>query len=175
MNARKTMASYSKDSKVFVRGAQECDLDAILALLLTSFRQFPLFDFLYSPLDRNFDVARDTVFFWRRRLLLDLLDPEASVIVAEAPRDAIVNSASAPRVEDSDSIYKKSLVALDWTEANGLSTVSVPATQDVIVGFAIWRFRKGEKKDSLDLEAKTAASWCSKIRGIKLLLLFRNA
>ena len=168
------MASYSKDSKVFVRGAQECDLDAILALLLTSFRQFPLFDFLYSPLDGNFDVARDTVFFWRRRLLLDLLDPEASVIVAEAPRDAIVNSASALRVEDSDSIYKKSLVALDWTEANGLSTVSVPATQDVIVGFAIWRFRKGEKKDSLDLGAKTAASWCSKIRGIKLLLLFRK-
>jgi len=50
----------------------------------------------------------------------------------------------------------------------------VPATQNVIVGFAIWRFRKGEKKDSLDLGVKTAASWCSKIRGIKLLLLFKN-
>jgi hypothetical protein len=175
MTVRGIMASYSKDSKVFVRAAQECDLDAILALLLTSFRQFPLFDFLYSPLDGNFDVARDTVFFWRRRLLLDLLDPEASVIVAEAPLDAIVNLAKARGAEDSDSIYKKSLVALDWTETNGLSTVSVPTAENVIVGFAIWRLRKGEKKDSLNVAAKTAASWCSKIRGIKLLLLLRNA
>jgi hypothetical protein len=166
------MASYSKDSKVFVRGAQERDLDAILALLLTSFRQFPLFDFLYSPLDENFNVARDTVFFWRRRVLLDLLDPEASVIVAEAPLDAIVNSASGRGVEENDSMYKKSLVDLDWTEANGLSTVSASTAENVIVGFAIWRFRKGEKKDSIDLAAKTAPSWCSKIRSIKLLLPF---
>jgi hypothetical protein len=169
------MTSFSRDPKVFVRAAQECDLDAILALLLTSFRQFPLFDFLYSPLNRNFDVAHDTVFFWRRRLLLDLLDPEASVIVAEAPLDALVNSASASGVQDIDSIYKESLEALDWTETNRLSTLSVPTTENVIVGFAIWRFRKGEKRGSLDLGVKNAASWCSKIRGIiTYISLFRH-
>jgi len=88
------MASNTSIQEVSIRLARESDLTAILALLLTSFRQFPLFDFLYSPLDEDFDVAHDTVFFWRRRLLLDFLDPEASVIVAEAPLDSLVSASA---------------------------------------------------------------------------------
>jgi hypothetical protein len=82
-----------------VRQAREDDLSAILALLLTSFRQFPLFDFLYSPLNKDFSFAQDTLFFWRRRLLLDLLDPEAAVIVAEAPVDILTVSAASDDVD----------------------------------------------------------------------------
>lgn len=144
-----------------VRLAQEGDLSAILALLLTSFRQFPLFDFLYSPLDHDFDFAHDTMFFWRRRLLLDLLDPEAAVIVAEAPLDSLTISASSG---DSNKVYQKSLKAQEWTEKNGLSTKSSSTKGCSIVGFAIWRFRPGEKVGAERSPEKIRRSWYNECR-----------
>jgi hypothetical protein len=148
-------------SGVSVRLAREGDLSAILALLLTSFRQFPLFDFLYSPLDNDFDVAHDTLFFWRRRLLLDLLDPEAAVIVAEAPLDCLAVSASSG---DDDEVYQKSLKAQEWTEKNGLSTKSSSTKGCSIVGFAIWRFRLGEKVGAERSPEKIRRSWYNECR-----------
>jgi hypothetical protein len=151
---------------VSIRLAQESDLTAVLALLLTSFRQFPLFDFLYSPLNENFDVAHDTVFFWRRRLLLDLLDPETSVIVAEAPLDSLVSA----RVEEPDSqadpIYQKSLGALGWTQRNGLSTRSTLTGENVVVGFAVWRFLDTKSDTPQDTKIKHTLSWYDKVKSI---------
>ena len=54
-------------AKVRVRPATAADLPAVETLLLTSYRQFPLFSYLYAPLYRNLDWARDTRFFWRRQ------------------------------------------------------------------------------------------------------------
>jgi hypothetical protein len=139
-----------------VRQAREDDLSAILALLLTSFRQFPLFDFLYSPLNKDFSFAQDTLFFWRRRLLLDLLDPEAAVIVAEAPVDILTVSAAS---DDVDTLCQKSLEAQEWTEKNGLSTKSSSTEGCAIVGFAIWRFRLGEKAGAQQNPEKISRSW----------------
>jgi hypothetical protein len=73
-----------------VRPATESDLPALLSLLLTSFRQFPLFSFLYAPLDADLSAARDTVFFWRRRLLRGLLDPRVSIVVAEVAEGEVL-------------------------------------------------------------------------------------
>lgn len=160
-----TMASNTSIQGVSIRLARKSDLTAILALLLTSFRQFPLFDFLYSPLDENFDVAHDTVFFWRRRLLLDLFDPEASVIVAEAPLDSLVSASAGEPDSQTDPIYQKSVAALDWTERNGLPTRSTLISENAIVGFAIWRFRSGENGDSHDIKIKHSSSWYEKFKG----------
>lgn len=155
---------------VSIRLAREGDLAAILTLLLTSFRQFPLFDFLYSPLDTNFDFAQDTVYFWRRRLLLDLLDPEASVIVAEAPLDSLVSARVGEPSSENDPIHQKSTAALDWTERNGLSTRSTFAQDNAIVGFAIWRFRNGENTESPQIKIKRSMSCYERFKGIPSIL-----
>jgi hypothetical protein len=55
--------------------ATEADLPSKLSLFLTSFRRFSLFPVLYSPLSTKKDAAFDTIWVWRRRLLLDFLDP----------------------------------------------------------------------------------------------------
>ncbi|PMD53092.1 uncharacterized protein K444DRAFT_619758 [Hyaloscypha bicolor E] len=158
------MASDTFLQRVSIRPAHKSDLTAIVALLLTSFRQFPLFDFLYSPLNRNFDVAHDTVFFWRRRLLLDLLDPEASVIVAEAPLNSLVSVLGGEPDDQNDPIYQKSVAALDWTERNGLPARSTLSQDNCIVGFAIWRFRKGGNSDSQPMKARHSPSCCNSLK-----------
>lgn len=67
--------------------ATPAHIPALIALLLTSFRQFPLFATLYSPLDENLEFASDATWFWTSRLQLELLDPQSSVIVAEIGED----------------------------------------------------------------------------------------
>lgn len=73
----------SSSNAPIVRSATEADILAMLTLLLTSFCQFSLFSFLYSPLNTNKDAAFDTIWVWRRRLLLGLLDPNTTIFVAE--------------------------------------------------------------------------------------------
>ena len=123
-----------------IRLARESDIHAILSLFLTSFRQFPLFDYLFSPLNKNLDLAHDTVFYWRRRLIVGLLDPETSIIVAEAPKGEL----RAVEGEEGDERYKQAVDSLEWTERNGLSTTD---GKNVVVGFAIWKVRRGESGD----------------------------
>jgi hypothetical protein len=160
------MTSTSRLSNISIRLATEDDIRAILALLLTSFRQFPLFDFLYSPLNDNLNAAHDTVFFWRRRLLLSLFDPDVSIVVAEAPASSLAASANAMTDEEqNDPVFKQSVRAFEWTERNGLLSVSPSSEENAIVGFAIWRFRAGEKAKAGDGSKKTKASWYNRCRG----------
>src|SRR6201995_5306958 len=98
--------------QVVVRTAIEADIPAMLALLLTSFRQFPLFSYLYSPIAANIEAARDTVFVWRRRLLLEMLDPAAAVFVAEVP-DSLEPTQASPGDTD-DQVERDSWHMLDW-------------------------------------------------------------
>jgi hypothetical protein len=129
--------------QVIIRLALQSDIPAILSLFLTSFRQFPLFEYLFSPLNKNLDFAHDAVFHWRRRLIVGLLDPETSIIIAEASAEQL----QPVEGDESDAQYKQAVNTLKWTERHGLSTTSLTNGKNVIVGFAIWRIRRG-KSDS---------------------------
>jgi hypothetical protein len=107
-----------------IRPATEADIPAMLSLLLTSFCQFSLFSFLYSPLSTNKDFAFDTIWVWRRRLLLGLLDPSVSIIVAEVGDDVPATLSTPERIgeiggADEESMVKESWMMLDWVETRG--------------------------------------------------------
>lgn len=150
-----------------LRPATESDLPALLALLLTSFRQFPLFRFLYAPLDSDLSAANDTVFFWRRRLLRELLDPSVSVVIAEVVDDGDGGREQRRRghlgggdgeaqgatgdgqqqrqqQQQMTEVEKESWRMLEWVVARGgLSQASMARRGCLVVGFAIWGVRVG--------------------------------
>jgi hypothetical protein len=136
-------------SKTSIRIATEADLPAIISLLLTSFRQFSLFSFLHSPLCTNKDAAFDTIWVWRRRLLLGLLDPTVSIIVAELDEGVASTLTKHEVVDDCRevrgySIAEESWRMLNWVETIGsLSQRSAVQNGKIILGFAIWRLRSG--------------------------------
>lgn len=131
-----------------LRIATAADIPAILTLLLTSFRSFSLFAFLYAPLETDVSVAADTVFFWRRRLQLEFLTPTTSIIVIEAS-DNLTPTKAEPRADGSGAGQvtpageAQSWRLLRWSRQNGLSQASPVATGKIILGFAIWKDRKG--------------------------------
>jgi hypothetical protein len=164
---------------ITVRLATESDLPALLSILLTSFRQSPLFAFLYSPLDTDLSAAHDTIFFWRRRLLLDLLDPSTTILVAEMAPDAERNErpkSTDGREMEMSSIVRESWRMLGWVEEeawlNQESGVDGDAEEGrMVVGFAIWGVRVGhaaveEEKERL---APRAVDWRTTMRGMKCL------
>ncbi|CAG8976480.1 hypothetical protein HYALB_00010616 [Hymenoscyphus albidus] len=67
------------------RPATEQDIPSLLPLVLTSFRSFPLFSYLHSPLDNNLDLFHDTIYHWTARFLIGILDETTEVVVAEVP------------------------------------------------------------------------------------------
>jgi hypothetical protein len=127
-----------------VRVATSSDIPALLSLLLTSFRQFTLFDVLYSPIHVDIDYARDTVFFWRRRLILDLLNPRCTVLVAEQPVSQQPQSVP-------ENVQSSQMLA--WMEKQGLRQESGASR---IMGFAIWKIRGIGREDGSDV-----MSWMS--------------
>ncbi|KAH8685514.1 acyl-CoA N-acyltransferase [Tricladium varicosporioides] len=122
--------------KITVRAAKESDIPTILTLVLTSFSNFPFFTYIYSPLATNPDFAHDTVYYWRKRLLLGLLDPQTSIVVAEAPIEVLGD------VDEEGESFKKGKVAQDWSERN-IPGVRGKGDASVVVGFAIWQFNQG--------------------------------
>jgi hypothetical protein len=126
---------------ITIRPATESDLPTLLSLLLTSFRQFPLFALLYAPLDTDLSAANDTIFFWRRRLLLELLDPGASIAVAElADADGVPGRGRGRGERQMPDVERESWRMLDWIGARGGLGQESAA---VVVGFAIWNVRVG--------------------------------
>ena len=157
------MSSQPDKPVAMIRDATEDDIPAIVSLVLTSFRQFPLFAYLYSPLTENKDTARDTVYFWGRRVLLDLLDPASTVHVAEVPND-VAQSTTSPQDSD-DPVEQESWRMLDWVLQNsGLSQASRTTSGYVIVGFTIWKDRVGEGTSAVERAAVPKPSWISKLR-----------
>lgn len=158
-------------SKARIRLATEADLPAMLSLLLTSFRQFSLFSFLYSPLNTNKDFAFDTIWVWRRRLLLGLLDPSVSIIVAELD-EGVAPTLIKPdgrREPGDDSMVEESWRMLEWVETKGsLSQSSVAEKAKIIVGFAIWKVRLGEKAGNSDVVEKPG-DWIDNLRSMLFL------
>jgi hypothetical protein len=157
------MANEQDVTQITVREAEEIDIPAILSLLLTSFRQFPLFSYLYSPLNDNKDCAHDTVFFWRRRVLLDLLNPTASVVVAEVPK--LLSPIHSPSNGNEDEVELESWRMLEWVLQNRrLSQVSKKTPGSIIVGFAIWKDRLGGNSSPGEQSSVPRASCSSRLR-----------
>jgi hypothetical protein len=135
-------------NNVVLRLATKKDVGAIIALLLTSFREFPLFDTLYSPLREHPDYAKDTVFFWGRRVKLALADPNSVVLVTEmnyADAQSIINTSS--KSKDENALNCK---MLNWCEREGLKQEN-SRSGNLVIGFAIWRLRDWNIKHSFNL------------------------
>lgn len=144
-----------------IRRATLADIPAIVSLILTSFRTFPLFSHLYSPLQKDVSAARDTAFFWRRRARAAILDPQTSVIVAEAAAQDVENDAAVARSRGGGDDL--SWEFLKWgSEVEGLSQ----ETQDarVVVGFAIWRW-KGLSNEQVGEDVE--GGWTESFKGLR--------
>jgi hypothetical protein len=137
--------------EITLRLAIESDIPAITSLFLTSFRQFPLFAYLLSPLNTNLDYAHDTIWYWRRRLIVGLLDPGTQIVVAEAEKGSL------SIVEGPGEAWEQGMQTLEWAERNGLFTSTKDGKE--VVGFAIWRVRRGESDEGVDLGVEAASFW----------------
>lgn len=120
------------DFSISQRQAQETDIPKIVSLVLTSFRQSPLFDFLYSALRDNIDYAHDTVCFWSRRVQGAICDPSASVMVAECESSFLPHDSG----QSGDEPWRM----LRWiTNRAKLLQLSLSA-DTVSVAFTTWRW-----------------------------------
>jgi hypothetical protein len=142
-----------------IRPATHKDLLAISVLVLTSFRQFPLFSFLYSPLNVNRDYATDTLWFWSRRVQLEMLNPDARVTVAEVDKN--VEATSREDSSEVDEIVTESWEMFEWvTKRYGVEPQEIHGGK-VIVGFAIWRTKQPEH----ETERTVRKNWGAIIQG----------
>jgi GNAT superfamily N-acetyltransferase len=120
-----------------IRVATHDDVAAMICLLLTSFRRFPLFDYLYSPLKEDCARAYDTIYFWTRRMRLALLDPSTMVVVAETFH--IEDVAFIPD-DTLNARNRESQNILDWLGKNTTLSQNIVRSGSTVVGFAIWRW-----------------------------------
>jgi hypothetical protein len=122
-------------SKIVLRQSARQDIPSLVSLVLTSFRQFPLFDFLYLPLRSDISNAHDTIFFWNLRLRKALLDPSAILIVAELPPERLPNTPE----DDPRTIDRDSWKMWDWLQSQSKPCFNGGFIGNSIVGFALWR------------------------------------
>jgi hypothetical protein len=113
-----------------IRLATEADIASLLPLILTSFRQFPLFLYLHEPLNKNLDLAHDTLWLWERRLGIAIADPTTKIIIAEIDRVS----------GDVKNELPENREILEWLEGNGFQRRE---GDKEIIGFAIWEIRLG--------------------------------
>lgn len=123
-------------SEIVIRRSARQDIPSLVSLVLTSFRRFPLFDFLYTPLRSDINNARDTIFFWNLRLRKALLDPSAIIIVAEVPPEWLPNT---PK-DDPRTIDQDSWEVWDWLQSQGKPYSNGGFRENSIAGFALWRW-----------------------------------
>jgi len=150
--------SIENSGSVSLRLATENDIPSIITLLLTSFRQFSLFDYLYSPLHQDLGNAKDTIFFWTRRVKLALTDPSSAVVVAELSKGEVDQPAS-----QTTTASAPSLQMLHWIESNASE---LPGRSDgdknapPVVGFAIWRWKNlGPEKHIFGMPRPSFLQW----------------
>ncbi|MCJ1272690.1 hypothetical protein MMC21_000477 [Puttea exsequens] len=157
------MSNQADATRATVRQAEEPDIPAILSLVLTSYRQFPLFNYLYSPLEYDKDAAHDTVFFWHRRVLLDLLNPTVMILVAEVPTTLSPTNASPG--DGADPVELESWRMLEWVLRNRkLSQASNKMPGSVVAGFAIWKDRLGGRAGPSEKAAVQKTNWINSLR-----------
>ena len=171
----RTTTTTTPSAQPTVRLALASDIPSILSLVLTSYRQFPLFHHIYSPLTHDISTAHDTVFFWRRRIFLYLLQPAVTVLVAEVAAAAALTapkSAASGEVGCVDSVEGESWRMLEWVRREGLEEREGEVEAEVerrkgkkgrkkVVGFAVWKDRVGCHEDASVLPK---ADWISSLR-----------
>lgn len=121
--------------RITLRAATRDDIPALLSLILTSFRRFSLFDYLYRPLHENQDYARDTLYIWNGQFLKTLWDQSARIIVAE------VDGLELPATPSSDTLDSVDIDS--WEMINWLANANLgrrAGGNKNVVGFAIWRY-----------------------------------
>jgi hypothetical protein len=123
-------------SEIVLRQSARQDILSLVSLILTSFRRFPLFDFLYSPLRSDINNAHDTIFFWNLRLCKALLNPSAILIVAEVPPERLANIPE----DDPRTIDQDSWEMWDWLQSQSKPCFNNGFRENSIAGFALcWR------------------------------------
>ncbi|CAG8949132.1 hypothetical protein HYFRA_00004754 [Hymenoscyphus fraxineus] len=138
--------------KPTLRPATEQDIPSLLPLVLTSFRSFPLFSYLHSPLDNNLDLFHDTIYHWTARFLIGILDERTEVVVAEVPGGSLDSGeggggeggeGAREERERSEEVMRMGWEAMGWLERMGMD-MSKGEEEMVVVGFAIWEGRGAE-------------------------------
>jgi hypothetical protein len=122
-------------SEIVLRQSARQDIPSLVSLVLTSFRRFPLFDFLYTPLRSDINNAHDTIFFWNLRLRKAFLDPSAIIIVAEVPSERL----SSTLEDDQRTIDQDSWEMWDWLQSQSKPCFNNGFRRNSIAGFALWR------------------------------------
>lgn len=150
-----------------LRQAQESDIPAIISIFLTSFRLHPLFSYLHSPLQENLSFAADTVFFWRRRLQLFILDPSIDLRVVVVPPEILHTEGLKERShtdedDETQREIRKSWEMLRWANGEGGLRGDNMSTSDLVVGFATWTVRKGSQDSNP--ENIPARGWSGALR-----------
>jgi hypothetical protein len=125
-------------TSITLREATTEDIPALLSMLLTSFRRFPLFDYLYAPIRTDQANALDTLYFWDKRLRKTLWDPLSTIIVAEI-RDC--NLPSAPLEIPTRQIDQDSWGMLRWIYSSKPFPLSDSSSGTALFGFSIWRWQ----------------------------------
>jgi hypothetical protein len=146
---------------ITARKATSSDIPALLTLILTSFRQIPMFQALQSPLVTRKSFAHDTLWFWRRRFLLDLLDNESEIEVVEVDNVSVrqfggqqsEGGQGPPCAQGEDAENEDWQEGRNWwfwcrEHARLLGQVSSTDREKVIVGFASWKIRMGTHRTS---------------------------
>ncbi|KIW07781.1 uncharacterized protein PV09_01707 [Verruconis gallopava] len=123
---------------VHLREATVDDIPAMLSMLLTSFRRFPLFDYLYAPLHDDVSNASDTLYFWDKRLRKTLWDPSRTIIVAEGRNCGLP---SEPREAPTQQIERESWSMLSWINSSQALPLSSSQTVCTPIGFAVWQWK----------------------------------
>jgi hypothetical protein len=155
-----------------IRPALESDIPTLLTIFLTSFRLHPLFTYLHFPLQANPSLASDTIFFWRRRLKLFILDPRVDLVVLVVPRN-VVESQKVREVDEVTEVGEeigKSWEMLRWAQTEG-GLGDDKESEEVVVGFATWAVRKGLLDADPDVPTR---SWIDALRGLMSLLSTSN-
>jgi hypothetical protein len=141
-------------SPVSIRRAEEADLDAMTTLILTSFRQFQLFAYLYSPLRSAPSSASDTLWYWRRRLRLEMLDPCTDVLVADI--DVADKSPDAANDMDAKCLHEWVLTRRGQKDPQirtignlGIRGRDGGLEDRFVVGFALWNVRKPYQEETI--------------------------
>jgi hypothetical protein len=124
-------------TNVVLRDATAEDVPALLSLLLTSFRRFPLFDILYWPLHTDKENALDTIYFWGRRLQKALWNASATIIVAEILASDAIPDKPGTLVNQLD---QDSWGMFNWISSKPEFSQHNPVTGKTIVAFALWRW-----------------------------------
>jgi hypothetical protein len=122
---------------IVLRPATSADIPSLATMVLTSFRRFPLFDLMYTPIRSDISLSRITLFYWNLRLRKALLDPSAIVVIAELQSPAQLPNQPIDKPETAED--EESWTMLKWIQTQP-RYILPRGDGNEVVGFALWRW-----------------------------------